>query len=66
MQCDICSRDNLTDKELEMHIKVFHGKVDKTFQQPQQMTNGACQECGATLWYESGCVHCRSCGYEKC
>lgn len=33
---------------------------------PAEATGEKCPECGGELINESGCVHCKSCGYSKC
>ena len=63
MKCDLCARDNLSQRELEMHKKVFH-KEPITTGQPTM--SGVCPDCGASLWNEGGCTYCHSCGYSKC
>ena len=63
MKCEICSRDNLNDKEMLVHMKYFH-KANE--QQPQRMTAGACPDCGTSLFHQEGCATCISCGYSKC
>ncbi len=67
MKCDFpnCNRDNLTEKELGVHMKYFH-KVSGAVQQPQRIAGGVCPDCGSTLWYQEGCASCRECGYSKC
>ena len=64
MKCEVCSRDNLNEKELEMHIKVFHKKKS----QAQQGSQGFCPDCGNTLIFEEGCQRCSSpsCGFSHC
>ncbi len=64
MKCGICSRDNLSEKEVMIHTKVFHNKVSK--EQPQKVASGVCPECKSTLWFVEGCMHCPSCGFSKC
>jgi len=66
MKCDICGRDNLTEKELSIHIKYFHKGRSMRQEQPQRFASGVCPECGTTLWFEEGCATCHSCGYSKC
>ena len=66
MKCSICGRDNLTERELDVHKKFFHGAQTKAYQQPQVIAAGACPDCGSTLWFQEGCAVCRSCGYNKC
>lgn len=71
MKCKVCGRDNLTEKELDIHKRYWceprRLAIQKTArQQPQKIASGACPECGATLWYQEGCVTCQSCGYSKC
>jgi len=66
MKCGICGRDNLMEKELEIHTRVFHKKQGMGQQQPQRIVEGVCPECGSTLWFEEGCANCHSCGFSKC
>ena len=68
MKCMECGRDNLTEREVAVHTKVFHGqRVSNTqYQQPQKISSGVCMDCGGDLWHENGCVTCHSCGYSKC
>ena len=69
MKCEICGRDNLTERELSIHLKFYH-KTHSTMPQsqepPQRIAFGACPDCGSTLWFGEGCATCRSCGYSKC
>ncbi len=62
MKCEICGRDGLTAKELDIHTKYFH----KLKQTSQKVTSGVCPECGSTLWFEEGCANCHTCGFSKC
>jgi ribonucleoside-diphosphate reductase alpha chain len=62
MKCPKCIRDNMTDKEVQMHLKVFH--KEKVQHQPQ--VAGVCPECKGTLMMTEGCCLCHSCGYSKC
>ena len=64
MKCDKCCRDNLTEKELEVHVKYWHVQNDS--QQAQRISAGVCPDCRGDLWHENGCVSCHSCGYSKC
>ena len=67
MRCELCGRDNITERELAVHTNYFHGSLRHTDQQqPQRIASGACPECGSTLWYQEGCAACSSCGYNKC
>ena len=68
MRCKICGRDNLTERELFIHIKFCHKHLPfyANTQQPQKVAAGVCPDCGTTLWFEEGCVNCRSCGFSKC
>ena len=66
MNCMECGRDNLTERELEVHVKFFHKQNIMQYQQPQRINSGVCMDCGADLWHENGCVTCHSCGYSKC
>lgn len=70
MKCNLCNRENLTERELEVHQKFFHniGKVviKASAQIPQKMAVGACPDCGATLFYEEGCAKCQTCGFSRC
>jgi len=52
-------------QELTVHKKYFdHGRLTNG-QKPQRVSAGACPDCGGTLFYQEGCVHC-PCGYSKC
>jgi len=62
MKCGLCGRENLSEKELEVHKKVFHKKP----QVAQPIVVGVCPDCGASLLNEGGCTYCHSCGYSKC
>ena len=62
-KCKICGRGNITEKEIEMHLRFFHGHEK---QGAQKLVAGACPDCGYTLWFEEGCATCHSCGYSKC
>ena len=64
MKCSLCGRENLTERELEIHKKYFH--KPKETQPPQKIASGACPDCGSTLWYQEGCASCQSCGFSKC
>jgi hypothetical protein len=66
MNCMECGRDNLSERELEVHIKFFHKQMVMQYQQPQKVSSGICPDCKATLWFQEGCVSCHSCGYSKC
>ena len=71
MKCGICGRDNLTQRELDVHLRLFHkvGGIPHPPQHnepPQQFAAGVCPECGSTMWFEGGCATCHSCGYSKC
>ena len=66
MKCDICNRDNLTEKELAIHSKYFHKGQRMKQEQPLKFATGTCPECGATMWFEEGCANCHSCGFSKC
>ena len=65
MRCDLCGKDGLSDQELRVHKKYFHGSP-AVGQGAQKMVSGACPDCGTTLFYREGCVSCPSCGYNKC
>ena len=64
MKCIECSRDDLTERELEIHTKYFHKQ--NLGKQGQQQRSGTCLDCGGDLWHENGCVTCHSCGFSKC
>lgn len=66
MKCEQCGREDLSEKELSVHIEFFHTKQITSYEQPQRIASGACPECGATLWFQEGCASCHSCGYSKC
>jgi hypothetical protein len=66
MKCMECGRDNLTERELEVHDRLFHKQNIMQYQQPQQIRTGTCLDCGGDLWHENGCVTCHSCGFSKC
>lgn len=61
MKCDLCGRDNLSEKELAVHLKVFHKDKNE-----KAVSRGVCPECGGTLSMQEGCAHCLSCGLSKC
>ena len=65
MDCTICGRKDLNEKELEVHIKVFHRQSKK---KESKTANGMCPDCGSTLWFQEGCNSCSnpSCGYSHC
>ncbi len=68
MNCQKCDRANLTEKELEIHLKYFH-PINQAIMQhapTSSISNGICPDCGDTLWFQEGCVKCNSCGYSKC
>ena len=58
MKCGLCGRDNLSQKEFELHTKFFHKK-------PTVSSKDNCPDCGAALIMQEGCQHC-TCGYSKC
>ena len=62
MKCDKCGRDNLTERELEIHLKYYHMQDDSQ----QRINAGVCPDCHGDLWHENGCITCHSCGYSKC
>lgn len=66
MKCEQCGRDGLSQKELSIHIKYFHPKQMKSYEQPQKVSGGVCPDCGSTLWYQEGCATCPNCGFSKC
>jgi len=66
MKCSICGRDNMTEKELDIHTRYFHKERAIVQEQPQRFASGVCPECGATMWFEEGCATCHSCGFSKC
>lgn len=56
------SHGNLTvDKLLEEAEQKTKSTVQKN-----QVKNGACPECGASIQHEEGCDKCYSCGYSHC
>ena len=65
MKCELCDRNNMTAKELSIHMKYFHKQAIGA-QQPQKISGGVCPDCGATLFFQEGCVNCPSCGFSKC
>lgn len=68
MKCELCGREGLSERELAIHIKYFHGKHTHSIsvEQPQMIAAGVCPDCGSTLFYQEGCANCPSCGYSKC
>ena len=66
MKCDLCGRDNLTEKELRIHLTIPIPAHRKNVGQAQKMSVGACPDCGATLFFQEGCSLCQSCGFSKC
>ena len=67
MKCGVCNRDNLTEKELSIHLRFFHKQhIVALTQRPQRIATGVCPECGSTLWFEEGCATCHTCGFSKC
>lgn len=71
MKCNIagCNRNGLTERELEVHKKYFHGTQimhPQAGQQPQAIVAGVCPDCGSTLFYQEGCATCQTCGYSRC
>ena len=70
MKCDKCNRDNMSARELSIHLKYFvhtqqHLEAPSA-QQPLRVVKGMCPGCGGTLFYQEGCAKCMSCGYNKC
>ena len=61
MKCEVCGRDNLTEKELRVHKLVYH----KPATNREKSSHGVCPDCGASLIMQEGCVMCM-CGYSKC
>ncbi len=75
MECNLCKRPDMTEREVEMHKKFYHKiGVDNSnpttppaiYEQPQKIVGGMCPDCGTTLFYQEGCVNCQICGYYKC
>lgn len=67
MNCPICQREGMNDKEMKVHIKYFHKEDPNDYIAPQQkMTAGICPDCNSTMWFEEGCATCHSCGFSKC
>jgi hypothetical protein len=62
MKCEKCGRDNLSERELEVHLKYYHMQDNNQ----QRISAGVCPDCRGDLWHESGCISCHSCGYSKC
>lgn len=67
-ECKICNRKDLSEEELRIHIKYFHNEaLHRPYTtQAQAIAQGTCPECGATLFFQEGCVRCQGCGYSRC
>lgn len=66
MKCELCGRENLTAKELAIHLKYFNHKGKAKGDQAQIVVSEVCPDCGKVLVMQEGCVVCRACGYSKC
>lgn len=70
MQCPQCNKANMTEQELQVHIKYFHGYYEpmksQQHQPMQTVSGGVCPECKGTIFYQEGCEKCPSCGWTKC
>lgn len=63
----ILSCPDAIGKALERYMKMKEGKPQPKRQRKLRTVKTAvCPECGGTLVYQEGCVHCLSCGYSKC
>ncbi len=68
MKCEIlnCDRDGLSQRELDIHMKYYHGVIAVSKEQPQKIVGGVCPDCGSTLWFQEGCANCQACGFSRC
>ncbi len=51
-------------RALRQHLEENNGCKDKTL--TEDMTFGACPECGGVVEHEGGCHVCHACGYSEC
>ncbi len=76
MECDLCKRPDMTEREVGIHKKYYH-KIGVDIsenitsppaisEQPQRIAGGVCPECGSTLFYQEGCTSCQQCGFSRC
>lgn len=73
--CPLCKkagveRNSEEEGDRHIHLGENHGQVvqqpKRDSQQPQRIAQGACPDCGSTLWHSGGCTFCESCGFERC
>jgi uncharacterized Zn finger protein (UPF0148 family) len=55
MKCPLCGRELDSEKEVQIHLKLFHGAADNI-----------CPDCGSPTIHRSGCVDCPVCGWSRC
>lgn len=57
-----------TTKKVNDNITSFSSAVCRVLSKyiPEEIMKEKCPECGGELINESGCIHCKSCGWSKC
>lgn len=57
-----------TAKKVNDNISSFSSAMCRVLSKyiPAEILGEKCPECGGELVRESGCIHCKSCGYSKC
>lgn len=66
MICHLCHRELSIQKELDMHLKYFHGHTSNNEGTSSQATIDRCPDCGSQLAMLEGCKSCLGCGFSKC
>ena len=65
MICHLCHRELSSQRELDMHLKYFHG-TGTAQSPPIGAAVDRCPDCGSQLAMLEGCKSCLSCGWSKC